>query len=82
GGNSYIKARLQSADKVTVGIGAGISIEKTIQEAKEIVRKRIEELEKSREELQRQFSQVIARIQEDQDRLQKIAATLTQEKNK
>lgn len=81
GGNSYIKAKLQSIDKVTVGIGAGVSVEKTLQEAKEIVSKRIEELEKSIEELQRQFSQVIARIQEDQDRLQKIAATIKQEKN-
>ncbi|MBC7130771.1 prefoldin subunit alpha [Candidatus Bathyarchaeota archaeon] len=80
GGNSYIKAKLQSADKVTIGIGAGVSVEKPIQEAKEIVKKRLEELEKSLEELQRQLSQVVARIRENQEKMQKIAAAITKEK--
>ncbi|MEM2263046.1 MAG: prefoldin subunit alpha, partial [Candidatus Bathyarchaeia archaeon] len=62
GGNSYIKARLENPDKVTVGIGAGVSVEKTIQEAKEIIRKRLEDLEKSRISLQQQLSQVVSRI--------------------
>ncbi|MEM2254453.1 MAG: prefoldin subunit alpha, partial [Candidatus Bathyarchaeia archaeon] len=52
GGNSYIRARLETPDKVTVGIGAGVSVEKTLQEAKEIIKKRLEELEKSRASLQ------------------------------
>lgn len=74
GGNAYVKAKLQSANKVTVGIGAGISIEKSVSEAKEIIKKRLEELEKSLEELQRQFNQVASRIRENQERMQKLAA--------
>jgi len=79
GGNSYIKARLEDPDKVTVGIGAGVSVEKTLQEAKEIIRKRLDDLEKSRTSLQQQFSQVIDRINEDRERFEELAAQLRKE---
>lgn len=79
GGNSYIKARLETPDKVTVGIGAGVSVEKTLEEAKEIIRKRLEDLEKSRTSLQQQFSQVIDRINEDRERFEELAAQLRKE---
>ncbi|MEM3770092.1 MAG: prefoldin subunit alpha [Candidatus Bathyarchaeia archaeon] len=79
GGNSYIKARLETPDKVTVGIGAGVSVEKTLQEAKEIIRKRLEDLEKSRTSLQQQFSQVVDRINEDRERFEELAAQLRKE---
>ncbi|MEM0007162.1 MAG: prefoldin subunit alpha [Candidatus Bathyarchaeia archaeon] len=79
GGNSYIRARLETPDKVTVGIGAGVSVEKTLQEAKEIIRKRLEDLEKSRASLQQQFSQVIDRINEDRERFEELAAQLRKE---
>ncbi|MEM1565737.1 MAG: prefoldin subunit alpha [Candidatus Bathyarchaeia archaeon] len=79
GGNSYIRARLETPDKVTVGIGAGVSVEKTLQEAKEIIKKRLEELEKSRASLQQQLSQVIDRINEDRERFEELAVTLRKE---
>jgi prefoldin alpha subunit len=79
GGNSYIKARLETPDKVTVGIGAGVSVEKTLQEAKEIIKKRLEDLEKSRASLQQQFSQVVDRINEDRERFEELAAQLRKE---
>lgn len=79
GGNSYIKARLETPDRVTVGIGAGVSVEKTLQEAKEIIKKRLEDLEKSRTSLQRQFSQVVDKINEDRERFEELAAQLRKE---
>jgi prefoldin alpha subunit len=79
GGSSYIKARLERPDKIVVGIGAGVSVEKTLQEAKEIVRKRIEELEKNRISLQQQLSQVVNKINEDRGRLEELIATLRKE---
>lgn len=79
GGNSYIKARLETPDKVTVGIGAGVSVEKTLQEAKDIIKKRLEEMEKSRASLQQQFSQVVERINEDRARFEELAAELRKE---
>jgi prefoldin alpha subunit len=79
GGSSYIKARLENPDKVTVGVGAGVSVEKTLQEAREIIKKRLEDLEKSRVSLQQQFSQVVDRINEDRERFEELAAQLRKE---
>lgn len=79
GGNSYIKARLENPDKVTVGIGAGVSVEKTLQEARDIIKKRLEDMEKSRSSLQQQFSQVVERINEDRARFEELAAELKKE---
>ena len=76
GGNSYIKARLEKPDKVTVGIGAGVSVEKTLQEAKEIIKRRLDDMEKSRVSLQQQFSQVLERINEDRERFEELVAEL------
>ena len=79
GGNSYIKARLENPDKVTVGIGAGVSVEKTLQEAKDIIKKRLDDMEKSRASLQQQFSQIVERINEDRARFEELAAELKKE---
>ena len=65
GGSSFIKANLETTDKIIVGMGAGVSIEKTVVEAKEIVRNRMTELEKSRVEMQQQLVQIVNKIQED-----------------
>jgi prefoldin alpha subunit len=65
GGGSFIRAKLEATDKIIVGMGAGVSIEKTILEAKEIVQNRISQLEKSRVEMQQQLVQVVNKIQED-----------------
>jgi len=78
GGGSYIKAKLQEKDKVLVGMGAGITIEKTLAQAKETVQNRISQLEKTRTALQQQFTQVVERIREDRARLEEITAKLSQ----
>src|SRR5512136_1369025 len=62
GGTSYIKAKLDNPDKIIVGLGAGVSAEKTRQEAKEIVKKRLEDLRKNQQAVQQQFVQVAERI--------------------
>lgn len=63
GGSSYIKVKLSSSDKVIVGMGAGISIEKTLQEAKEIIKSRLENMEKTRGSLQNQLVQIVQKNQ-------------------
>ncbi len=64
GGNSYVKARLAGPDKLIVGMGAGVSVEKTLLESKEIMKKRHEELEKTRMSMQQQFVQVVDKTRE------------------
>lgn len=80
GGNSYIKARLENLDKVVVGMGAGVSVEKTLQEAKEIVKKRLENMEKTRESLQQQLAQVAEKISEDREKFEGLLAQMRERK--
>jgi prefoldin alpha subunit len=80
GGNSYIKARLENPDKVIVGMGAGISLEKTLQEAKEIIKKRLENLERTRSSLQQQLAQVAEKIGEDREKFETLIAELRERK--
>jgi prefoldin alpha subunit len=76
GGGSYVKARLETAKKVVVGIGADVAVERTMKEAKEELEARIAELEKTREALGQQFNQVVERIQENRGKLEEVTAKL------
>ena len=80
GGSSYVKARLGNTDKLIVGIGAGVSVEKTMPEAKDIVKKRLEDLDKAKLSLQQQFSQVVDKINEDRAKLEKQIAEMREGK--
>ena len=80
GGNSFVKAKLANPDKVIVGVGAGVSIEKTLPEAKEITKKRLDDLNKTRLSLQQQFTQVAGKINQDREQLEAIIAKARQEK--
>ena len=76
GGGSYIKVKLAETDKVVVGMGAGVSIEKTLPEAKEIVKERLGELEKTMMSAQQQFAQVAQRINVGRNRMESLLATV------
>ncbi len=76
GGGSYVKARLETAEKVVVGIGADVAVERSLKEAKEELETRIAELEKTREALGQQFNQVAERIQENRTKLEEVTAKL------
>ncbi|MCX8151051.1 MAG: prefoldin subunit alpha [Candidatus Bathyarchaeota archaeon] len=80
GGSSYVKVKLADSNKVVVGLGAGVSVEKTLPEAKEIVKERIEELEKARIAAQQQLSQIIERINQGRARIEGLVAELRQGK--
>jgi prefoldin alpha subunit len=81
GGNSFIKATLKSPDKLIIGMGAGISIEKSLQEAKEIVKKRLENTQKTRQSLEQQLAQVADKIAEGRERFESIVAELRKEQS-
>jgi prefoldin alpha subunit len=80
GGSSYIKVKLASKDTVIVGMGAGVSIEKTLPEAKQIVKERLDELEKTMNSAQQQFAQVAQRINTGRSQLQSLLARARQGK--
>jgi len=74
GGTSYVRAKLDNPDRVIVGMGAGVSVEKTRQEAKEIIKKRQQDLDKARTSVQQQFAQVAERISQDRERIEALVA--------
>lgn len=76
GGGSYVKAKLETPDKVVVGVGADVAVEKTVTEAKEELKTQIAELEKTREALGSQFNQVVERIQHNRSMMEEITAKL------
>ena len=76
GGGSYIKARLESSEKMIYGVGAGVAIEKTIEEAREGISNRIAELDRTKRSLESQLSQLLRRIEEDRSRLQELTAKI------
>jgi len=80
GGSSYVQAKLGNTEKIIVGIGAGVSVERTLPEAKEIVKKRLEDLEKNRLSLQQQFNQVAQKMNEDRETYETIMSELREGK--
>ena len=80
GGGSYIKVKLANADKVIVGMGAGVSVEKTLPETKAIVKERLGELEKTMSSAKQQFAQVAQRINAGRNRLERLLAKVREGK--
>ena len=76
GGGNYISVKLANSDKVVVGLGAGVSVEKTLPEAKTIVKERMDELERTRLSVQQQFEQIAERINQDRNRMESMLAGL------
>ena len=74
GGSSYVKVKLADSNKIIVGLGAGVSIEKTLAEAKTTLKERLDELEKTMNVAQQQFSQVAERINTGRSRLETLLA--------
>lgn len=82
GGGSYIRTKLESTEKIIVGMGAGISVERSLSEAKETVGNRVAQLEKTRGTLQQQFTQVAQKMEEDQTKLQELSQKLRDSERK
>jgi prefoldin alpha subunit len=75
GGGSYVKAKIADTNKVIIGMGAGVSIEKTLPEAKITLKERLDELEKTMTVAQQQFTQVAERINSGRGRLESLLAS-------
>jgi prefoldin alpha subunit len=74
GGNTYVKAKIADTNKIIVGVGAGVSVEKTLPDAKVTLKERLDELEKTMNAAQQQFSQVAERINSGRARLESMLA--------
>ncbi len=72
GGSGYINVKLAHKNKVIIGLGAGVSVEKTVPEAKVIVTQRMEELQQTQISAQQQLGQISERINQDRGKLESL----------
>jgi len=78
GFGSFVNATLVTPDKVVIGIGAGVSVEKKTDDAKAILEKRKDELNKYYEQLNSAFTKLATELQGIEGILQKHAAQTQQ----
>lgn len=69
GGGSYVRVRLSDISKIVMGVGAGVAVEKPIEDSVSEIKERIADLDKARTSLQEQLSQALFRIEENRERL-------------
>lgn len=62
GGGLFIHMKVKSVQKLVVGVGAGVTIEKSREEAKRMVKERIDELQKGISTLEEQKNNLVNRI--------------------
>lgn len=77
GGGSFIKAQVATTETMIVGMGAGVSVEKSRDESKQIVEKRITELQESMNALQQQLNQVQERMRTNREQLDEVSLRLS-----
>ena len=75
GQDSFVHAKLATKDKVIVGVGAGVSIEKSNAEAKESLNKRKAQLSEASAKL----NQTLSKIEQEMGKIQSIAAKYEQQ---
>jgi len=72
GADSYIFAKVDSTEKVIVGVGANVRVEKSIESSIEMVDQRINRLEQIRKALEQQLLQASQRLGEARERLERL----------
>ncbi len=68
GSGSFVHARLASREKIVLNVGAGVSIEKTVPEAKEALTARKADVA----EASKKLSEVLSKIDQEMQKIQAI----------
>jgi prefoldin subunit 5 len=63
---------------VIIGLGAGVSVEKSLTDARATIKERLDELEKTMNSAQTQFNQVVERINSSRGRIESLLAAARQ----
>lgn len=72
GSGNFISGKISDAKKVLVGVGGGVAIKKSQEDALKFLDKRIEEADVALRELERQYMQVETELRRIQGELQKF----------
>jgi prefoldin alpha subunit len=73
GSGSFVKSKIADAEKVIIGVGAGVCIEKPIEDSMKDLRLRSSELEKARVNVTQQLNQVIGQTEDYRAHLDDLA---------
>lgn len=65
GAGSFIRVELADSEKIVMGVGAGVSLEKSVNDSVESLKNRQDDLERLRTSLQEQLSQIASRIEDE-----------------
>jgi len=76
GGNLFVQAKIVNPDKVTRGLGSGIRIEQTVEEAKTAVIEAVKSLEQQHEALTQEYQKLLARASVLDSQFQQVAAQI------
>jgi prefoldin alpha subunit len=72
GAGSYVRMKIADSKKLVMGIGAGVAIEKEVDNSVEELKVRLQELDKARTAVQQQLDQTLARYQQDREALEDL----------
>lgn len=73
GSGSFVKTKLNDVDKVIIGVGAGVCIEKPIEDSMKDLRLRSSELERARTTVTQQLGQVLGQAEDYRAHLNDLA---------
>lgn len=69
GSGSFVKARLSDPGNIIIGVGAGVCVEKSVEDSIKDLRLRSSELEKARVSVTQQLSQLLGQTEDYRERL-------------
>lgn len=82
GGNIYVEAKLVNPSKVTRGIGSGVRLEQSLEEAKKAVQISVEGLEKQYQSMTEEYQKLVSRASVLNTQFQQLAAKVQESTSK
>lgn len=76
GGSIFVEAKLVKPEKVTRGIGSGVRIEQTVEDAKAAVTETVTEMEQQQDALTQKYQNLLARASVLNSQFQELAAQI------
>ena len=74
GSGSFVKAKLADSQNIVIGVGAGVCIEKPLEDSMKDLRLRSSELEKARVSVTQQLNQVLNQVEDYRSHLSDMAS--------
>ena len=80
GGGSYLRAKVADVEKLIVGVGADVAVEKNVKDTMESYEARINELQKVRSSMGAELERAVASIVRARQELQRLTSKSTEGK--